>query len=135
MKKITLLVALFAAFVINAQTTLINEGFDDITTLTTAADYQVVNASDSPNTDIFQGPTSVFPSFDGEPTAFLGMNFNSTAGTVIDVYLISPELTLKNGDIISFYTRTGVGMDFPDRLEVRLDPDGTGTAPNLSILI
>jgi len=130
MKKITLLVAiLFATFSINAQMTLIDEGFDDITTLT---DYLIVNVSDDPNTDIFQGNPGVFPAFDGEPTAYLGANFNTTLGSVIDLYIMSPELTLKNGDIISFYTRTSEGSTFPDRLEVRLDPDGTGTDPTSS---
>ncbi|WP_339831224.1 choice-of-anchor J domain-containing protein [uncultured Altibacter sp.] len=124
MKKITLLAAMFAAFAMNAQ--LIDEGFDDITTLT---DYTVVNVSDSPNTDIFQGNDTVFPAFDGDPTSYLGMNFNATAGTLIDLYLISPTLMLQNGDIITFYTRTGTGSTFPDRLEVRLDVDGSGTLP------
>jgi|TARA_R100000479_G_scaffold21607_1_gene8240 hypothetical protein len=127
MKKITLLAAFFVAFAMNAQTTLIDEGFDDITTLT---DYVVVNVSDAPGTtDIFQGNPDVFPAFDGAPEAYVGMNFNATAGSLIDLYLLLPELDLKNGDIISFYTRTGEGSTFPDRLEVRIDPDGTGTEP------
>ena len=51
MKKITLLAAFFVAFTMNAQ--LLNEGFDDITTL---VDYTVLNVSDIPNTDFFQPP-------------------------------------------------------------------------------
>ena len=129
MKKITFLAAIFVAFAMNAQTTLIDEGFDDITTLT---DYVVVNVSDSPNTDIFQGNPTVFTSFDGADDSYVGMNFNATAGSTIDLYLLLPELELKNGDIVSFYTRTGDGSTFPDRLEVRIDPDGTGTAPTSS---
>ena len=124
MKKITFLAAFFAVFAVNAQ--LISEGFDDITTLT---DYDVVNVSDSPNTDIFQGNTDVFVSFDGADDSYLGMNFNATAGSLIDLYLILPALDLENGDVITFYTRTGDDSSFPDRLEVRLDPDGSGTAP------
>lgn len=129
MKKITLLVLiLFAISSINAQI-LIDEGFDDITTLT---DYLIVNVSDSPNLDIFQGDPTVFPAFDGDDSSYLSVNFNATSGNTIDLYMISPELTLKNGDIISFYTRTTVSSTFPDRLEVRLDPDGTGSTPTSS---
>lgn len=123
MKKITLLFSLCTTLIFNAQ---INEGFDDITTLT---DYQIINVSDSPNTDIFQGNPAVFAAFDGATDSYLATNFNATAGSTIDLYIISPLITLENGDIITFYTRTGTGSTFPDRLEVRLDPTGTGTAP------
>ncbi len=124
MKKITLMVALLATISMNAQ--LIFEGFDDITSL---VDYTVVNVSDSPNTDIFQGNETVFPSHAGAPTSYLGMNFNATAGSVIDLYLILPAVELENGDVMTFWTRTGTGSGFPDRLEVVLDPDGSATPP------
>jgi len=130
MKQITIIAAFFlAVFTTNAQNTLIDEGFDDITTLT---DYTVLNVSDTPNTDIFQGNDTVFEAFDGASTSYLGMNFNSTGGSVIDVYFITPELNLSNGDELTFYTRTGAASAFPDRLEVRLDPDGSGTEPTSS---
>tara|TARA_R110002049_G_scaffold27897_4_gene95586 strand:+ start:286 stop:1131 length:846 start_codon:yes stop_codon:yes gene_type:complete len=124
MKKITLLVALMATISMNAQ--LIFEGFDDITSL---VDYTVYNVSDSPNTDIFQGNDTVFPSHAGASTAYLGMNFNATAGSTIDLYLVLPAVELENGDVMTFWTRTGEGSTFPDRLEVVLDPDGSATPP------
>ncbi|AWH74409.1 hypothetical protein DCS32_09630 [Dokdonia sp. Dokd-P16] len=129
MKKITLIAALIVAFSMNSQNTLLDEGFDDVTTLT---DYTVVNVSDDPNLDILQGSTAVFDSFDGDPTAFLGLNFNATGGSVIDLYVITPELNLSNGDELTFYTRTATASSFPDRLEVRLDTDASGTAPTSS---
>ncbi len=129
MKQITLIAAFLVAFITNAQNTLIDEGFDDITTLT---DYTVLNVSDTPNTDIFQGNDGVFESFDGASTSYLGMNFNATGGSTIDLYFITPELNLSNGDQLTFYTRTGAASAFPDRLEVRLDPDGSGTEPTSS---
>lgn len=129
MKQITLIAALLALFTMNAQNTLIDEGFDDITTLT---DYSIVNVSDQPNLDIFQGNPAVFTAFDGADDAYLGMNFNSTAGSIIDVYFITPELNLSNGDILTFQTRTGAGSTFPDRLEVRLDTDASGAEPTAS---
>lgn len=124
MKQITFIAALLVAFSMNAQ--LLDEGFDDITTLT---DYSVINVSDAPNTDIFQGNPNVFPSFDGDEDDYLGMNFNTTSGSVVDLYFITPALDLENGDILTFYTRTGEGSNFPDRLEVRLDLDGSDVAP------
>lgn len=124
MKQITFFAALLVAFSMNAQ--LLDEGFDDITTLT---DYTILNVSDAPNTDIFQGNPEVFNAFDGADDAYVGMNFNTTTDFEIDLYIISPELALENGDIITFYTRTAADSQFPDRLEVRIDPDGSGTAP------
>lgn len=125
MKQITFIAALLVAFSMNAQ--LLDEGFDDITTLT---GYSVVNVSDAPNTDIFQGNPNVFPAFDGDEDDYLGMNFNTTAGSVVDLYFITPALDLENGDILTFYTRTGEGSNFPDRLEVRLDLDGSDILPS-----
>ncbi|WP_339848014.1 choice-of-anchor J domain-containing protein [uncultured Dokdonia sp.] len=129
MKKITLMAALIVAFSMNSQNTLLDEGFDDIATLT---EYTVVNVSDDPNLDILQGSTTVFDSFDGDPTAYLGFNFNATGGSVIDLYVITPELNLSNGDELTFYTRTATASNFPDRLEIRLDTDASGTAPTSS---
>ncbi|WP_299769483.1 choice-of-anchor J domain-containing protein [uncultured Dokdonia sp.] len=126
MKKITFLIILLFTLTINAQI-IIDEGFDDITTLT---DYSIVNASDMPGTNFVQGiPDTSFPAFDGEPNSYIAANFMVTDGTIMDLYLISPELILKNGDVISFFTRTIIGSAFPDRLEVRLDPDGGGVNP------
>ncbi len=124
MKKITLLASLFVAFTMNSQ--LIIEGFDDITTL---VDYTVVNVSDAPDSDIFQGNDTVFISHSGADDSYLGMNFNATSGSIIDLYLILPLLELENGDELTFYTRTVTASSFPDRLEVRLDPDGSGVLP------
>ena len=127
MKKITLLVAIFAAFTMNAQ--LLTEGFDDITTL---AGYTVVNVSDVPDSDVFQGNTAAFIAQSGPDDSYLGMNFAATGGSTIDLYLILPALELKNGDELTFYTRTASGSTWPDRLEVRIDPDGSGANPTSS---
>mgnify|MGYP000002770408 FL=1 len=124
MKKITLLAAFFVAFTMNAQ--LLNEGFDDITTL---VDYTVLNVSDIPNTDFFQGNTDVFIAHSGANDSFLATNFEATSGSTIDLYIILPALELENGDELTFYTRAPLGSIYPDRLEVRIDPDGSGENP------
>lgn len=126
MKKITFLAVLLAAFTMNAQTTELFEVFDDITTLT---DWTQVNVSDAPNTTWFQPDGSVFPSNDGADGAYLANNFNATFGSVINDWIILPAISLNNGDVMTFFTRTVTASGFPDRLEVRIDPTATNTLP------
>jgi hypothetical protein len=40
----------------------------------------------------------------------------------INCWLITPELSMKNGDKISFWTTTGNPISFPDRMQVWLNP-------------
>lgn len=67
------------------------------------------------------------------PIGFIGgagscvtVNYQSTLGTgTISNWLISPLITnVKNGDIFTFYTRSG-GTSNPDRLQVLLSINGT----------
>ena len=39
----------------------------------------------------------------------------------LDSWMITPPLQMKNGDKISFYTRTFAGSTFPDRMQVRIN--------------
>ena len=45
----------------------------------------------------------------------------------INCWLISPALSMKNGDIISFWTTTKAAVSFPDRMQVWLNPTNDGT--------
>lgn len=123
MKKITFIAALFVAFTMSAQ---YSEGFDDITTLE-GDGWTFVNVSDNvagaTNPDFFQGVDANFPSFEGTDS-YLSVNFNSTAGTVIDNWAILPTMSLINGDTFTFYTRTATASNFPDALQVRVSLDG-----------
>ena len=122
-KILSILLLLFVS-ISNAQ---INEGFEDITTLT---EFLVVNASDAPGiTNFEQGldgsDDGSFPAHEGPLTSYTWANFQATDGVVSDVYLLTPELLIDNGDVISFATRTSAGSGggpntFPDRLEVRM---------------
>lgn len=52
-------------------------------------------------------------------------NFNPN--TVISAWMITPALTIKNGDVLNFYTRTTDTYPIvPERLELRMNPSGTG---------
>lgn len=56
-------------------------------------------------------------------------NFNNTTGTnTINNWLMTPVVTLNNGDTISFFTRTPTGSPFPDRLNLRMSTNGASTA-------
>ena len=53
-------------------------------------------------------------------TAGAGLSF-------INCWLITPELSMKNGDIITFWTTTGNPVNFPDRMQVWLNPTNNST--------
>ncbi len=117
-----LLLALLVAIPGQAQADII-EGFDDISTLV-GDGWSFQNNSDSANGDWFEGNETVFPSQAGDPTAYIGVNFNSTFDTTISNWMITPETALNNGNVFSFWTRTVSGSTFPDRLELRLSTNG-----------
>lgn len=85
----------------------------------------------------FQGNSAVFPAHAGDPTSYIGANFNNTTGTnTIDNWLITPQLNFANGAELRFWTQVPNASPFPDRLEVRLSTAGTSTAvANFSALL
>ena len=129
MKKITLLsIALLFGFTAIAQTVIITQGFENVTTLVDN-EFEIYNASDAPDGSVFQGDETIFASYDGSPSAFAAMNYQATSASTVDLYLVTPSVQLKNGDLVKFWTRTTENSNWPDRLEVRLDPTGEGTPP------
>lgn len=76
-----------------------------------------------------QGASSVFTSYSGGISDYYMCNFNSQGngfGTISN-FLITPTLSLMNGGVLKFYTRTITNpATYPDRLEVRMSI-GTGT--------
>lgn len=65
-----------------------------------------------------------FPAFSykasGDEYIFAGFQSGSDIST-ISSWMITPILEMKNGDKVSFYTRTADGSQWPDRLQVRLN--------------
>ena len=105
-------------------TTLLTEGFDDISTLLSLGWVLTNNSAPLGTTDWFQGNPGVFPSQSGAPDSYIAANFeNAAAGGNISNWLITPLLGLIDGTAVSFYTRSAGA--FPDRLEVRVNPLGT----------
>jgi hypothetical protein len=136
MKKLLLSFSLLVAVSATNAQNLILENFDAIgNPPVLPAGWQTTNQSDPVGTTVwFQGGGSatLFPGFNGGQTGYIGANFNATTGTgTISNWLISPTLTLQDGDVVSFYTRTITYVaaptpanTFPDRLEMRGSVNG-----------
>lgn len=129
-------VALAVAFTgvnkISAQA--ITENFDDITTLTGNGWFMQNNSTPLGITNWFQGTNVAaggpFDAYNGAANAYIGANFNNTTGGTgtISNWLLTPNRTFRNGDVLTFFTRKyNVGTDYPDRLEVRLSTNGAST--------
>ncbi len=103
------------------------QSFDDIETLP-AEGWSIQNNSEAPGSaSWFQGngdDPDIFPAYEGDPNAYIGVNFNSTAASLIYNWLITPEVALENGTTMSFWTRTITSSAFPDRIQVRLSTSG-----------
>jgi hypothetical protein len=105
----------------------INEGFDDIV----LPGWVMINHSAPVGlTGWFQDTMPPFNAFDGAPDAFIAANFNNTAGLgTISNWLLTPQVNLRSGSTLTFYTRTETpaGAVFPDRLQVRMSTNGSST--------
>jgi subtilisin-like proprotein convertase family protein len=102
----------------------INEGFT--TVLPTGWSFKN-NSTPGGTTNWFQGAPATFPAFNGPTNSYAAANFQNTITSGpgdISTWLFTPVVNIKNGDVISFYTRTTDGT-FPDRLEVRYSTLGT----------
>ena len=131
--------AALVATAATAQGQILSEGFDVVLDLAPPATTGVVvsgadgdwigvlNSEPLGITGIFQGNGSVFPGQSGGPTSYAGLNFNNSGSPgTISTWMISPEVTLSNGNEFSFYTRTESNA-FPDHLELRLSTNGAST--------
>src|SRR5690606_25126680 len=112
MKKLLLSVAFVISATVSQGQVLLEENFDNLgDPMTLPAWWSQTNQS-SPIGVLgwFRGgggDPPPFGGYNGGQNGFIAANFNSTAGTgVISNWLISPVVTLENGDVISFYTRT-----------------------------
>ena len=108
----------------------INEGFETVL----PSGWSRVNNSTPPlgATQWVQGnAAALFPAFNGTPNSYATTNFNATTGTAgnetLSTWMISPVVNIRNGDQVSFYTRTVAAPAFPDRLQVRLSTAGNST--------
>ena len=122
----------FALTVGSVQAQSFSESFNDITTLA-GSGWATTNASVAVgSTSWFQGnPTSAggpFDSYNGATNAYIGANYNNTGNVgTISNWLMTPNRTFRNGDVLTFYTRKPSPDTYADRLEVRLSTNGAST--------
>lgn len=116
-------------------------GFEGTTAAMFASGWTETNQSNPVGTSTFTIPTATVTAFAtgaqaGGPLSYVLVNFNSTT-TPGDIsnWLITPVVSLQNGDIITFYTRTvtpnaspSPANTYPDRLELRLSTSGAFSA-------
>jgi hypothetical protein len=99
------------------------ENFNNVAGLGAAGWVFINNSSPIGSTAWFQGNPGVFPSQQGAPDAYIAANFlNADVGGNISNWLLSPQVSLNNGDAITFYTRSAGA--FADRLELRFSTSG-----------
>jgi FG-GAP-like repeat len=129
-KGIALIVSMFFclsfAITLTANAQAFSEGFEVVSPLPTG--WSASNQSTTiGTTGWFQGST-VWPAQTGTALQYIGANFNNTTGSDdISNWLLTPNRTFSNGDVIKFWTRTATTSNFPDRLQVRLSLAGTST--------
>jgi len=71
------------------------------------------------------GDTDIISAYEGDAGSFVSANFNSvdSQGTLSN-WLILPTSSYRNGDTLSFYTRTDRATGYADTLEVRFSTAG-----------
>ena len=92
-----------------------------------------VNNLSSPagSTSWFQGSPTVFDAHQGAANSYLAANFNNGSSVSdISTWLILPTSTYRNGDTLSFFTRTADLSIWPDNLEVRFSNVGGSDVGN-----
>ncbi len=127
MKKILLSITAILAFGVSQGQVLLSENFN----VAPPASWTILNLSSPVGTTTwFQGnpadaiPTpGPFSSQAGPSNSYMGTNFNSTTGNnTISNWIFTPTVSIVNGDVISFYTRTTTpGAEvYADRLQMRI---------------
>lgn len=91
--------------------------------------WNVVNRSNPlGTTSWFVGNTGLFTSASGSPNSYLAANSDNTIGEgTISDWLISPVISVTNGDRLSFWTRKVSPDNYPDRLQARLSLSGAAS--------
>ncbi|MFA7469867.1 MAG: choice-of-anchor J domain-containing protein, partial [Weeksellaceae bacterium] len=105
---------------------ILKEDFDDITTLSANGWIMTNQSNPTGTTGWFQGNSNTFPSQQGANNSYIAANFNNTSGMGhISNWLITPTVFVKDGDIVSFWTRTTENTVWNDHLEVRSSQGAT----------
>lgn len=112
---------------------LVMEGFDDVSTL--AAKGWVMNNASTPlgTTGWYQGDESQFRAQNGAPSSYIAANYNNAAaGGTIANWLITPEFSIDEGAIVSFWVRGAAADGFSDMFSFGLS-NGSADPGDFSI--
>lgn len=122
------LIVLFAGVIGFGQ--VFSENFDDISELESRGWVMTNLSQPLGQTNWFQGNPAEFPAHNGASNSYIAANYNNTsgAGTICN-WLITPTVYVRDGDKLSFWTRTANNSIFNDRLEIRMS-QGTMTIPS-----
>lgn len=114
--------------------TLLSENFDNVAGL--AGSGWVFQNNSNPMGFASWGQGVVIANYSaahsGDSTSYAEATVDAVEdqGTISD-WMITPALTLENGDSIVFWTVSLASNSYPDRLQVRISPNG-GSNPQLS---
>ena len=99
------LVATVATSSVFASPLLLNEGFNDISTLGASGWVMTNNSNAGGNTSWFQGG-DFFPAAAGPASSYVAANFDNTGfGGAVSNWLITPEVAMANGEKLNFSLR------------------------------
>lgn len=117
----------------------------DTTSAALQRGWRFINSSVPKGPNIWQQGGSVVPWFsaysnNGSNVGFIGADYTSTSLGVISNWVVSPAVTMQNGDKIIFYTRSaedlafdpvtnlpnGDSTDYGNRLQVRINANNNG---------
>ncbi len=123
-RTITLLILAVSAFMGLQAQVVFSDNFTSPWSAATQGWAILNNSQPVGTTSVFQGNgAAVFPAYNGGQDDYVGMNFNSTTGANgISTWLMTPSLSISNGMILEFATRTSATPAFADRLQIRMSP-------------
>lgn len=139
MKKLLLSLILFTLISNLSAQNIYNYGFDGTTDGMISSGWSTINQSSpvyatakkwniptSVPTNYFTGGGQAGGTFSFATVNYQSTGTSATTGTgTISNWLISPIITVENGNIISFYARTGKSMPIKaDRLQLRMSLNG-----------
>lgn len=143
MKKVIILIVMLVVTFANGQT-LYSCGFDSYSTMISEG-WSQTNQSAPVGPGNWLIPSSqIFAFWEGAQgggvTSLIYANYNSVGNSsvpaTISNWLITPSIEVKNGDVVSFYSRKG-GYDiapiYPDRLQFRMSTDPNTVIPSQGI--
>ena len=144
-KKLLPLLLLFTSF--SQAQNLFSFGFDGATADMITAGWQRANLSNPAGTALWSipstAPTTTFAGGGqaGGSTSFSLVNYTSVAASsagTISNWLITPVINVKNGDVVTFYTRIGRNVaaggsaSYADNLQLRMSTAGaSGVIPSV----